>query len=203
MPTILNVQSSPNLATSGSRAVSSAFIEAYVANHPDTKVIDLDLVTHPPSHLGVDHLGAFFAPPESHTPGHAAAAKASDAYLAQVFAADVIVVGTPMHNFGIASTLKSWIDHIVRAGKTFKYTANGPVGLIPGKKAVIVIGSGGIYSEGPFKAFDHASTYLKDILSLLGITDFTILRAEGGALGPEAAAKAIPDGIEAAVKAAA
>jgi hypothetical protein len=94
-----------------------------------------------------------------------------------------------MHDFGIASTPKSWIDHIVRAGKTFKYTATGPVGLIPGKKVVIVVGSGGVYSQGPYKPFDHASTYLDDILTTLGVTDFTILRAEGVALGPEAAAK--------------
>ena len=158
---------------------------------------------NPPAHVGPDHLGAFFTPPETHTPAQTAALKASDAYIAQLFDANVVVLGTPMHNFGISSTLKSWVDNIVRVGKTFRYSETGPIGLIPGKRFVLVVGSGGFYSDGPYKLFEHAAHYLRDILLTLGGTEFTILRAEGSAMGPEAAARAVPDGVAAARKAAA
>jgi FMN-dependent NADH-azoreductase len=202
MPTLLNVQSSPNLMSSGSRAVSKAFVDKYVANNPGTKVVDLDLVLNPPKHIGPDHLRAFFTPPETHEAANTAALNTSNAYVDQLLAADVLVLGTPMHNFGISSTMKSWIDNIIRVGRTFKYTESGPVGLVPGKKVVIAVGSGGIYSDGPFKAFEHAGNYLRDILATLGLTDITILRAEGSALGPEAAARGLAAGIAAAEKAA-
>lgn len=203
MTTLLNIQSSPNLASSASRAASKVFVEKYLANHPGTKVVDVDLALNPPSHLSVDHLAAFFASPEAHTAANAAALKASDEYVAQLLAADIIVVGTPMHNFGIASSLKSWVDNVARAGKTFKYTEAGPVGLLPGKKVVIVLGSGGVYSDGPFQAFDHAASYLQAVFSFFGVTDITIVRAEGLALGPEAAAKGAAAAAAAAEKAAA
>jgi FMN-dependent NADH-azoreductase len=184
VPILLNVQSSPNFHSSGSRAVSKAFVEAFAAKHPDFEVIDVDLVKDPPKHVGREHLRAFFMPPETHEPDDAAALEASDAYVEQLISADVIVLGTPMHNLGISSTMKSWIDNIIRVGKTFRYTENGPIGLIPGKKVVIVVGGGGIYTSGPLKNMEHAGNYLRDILSTLGVTDITILRAEGLALGP-------------------
>lgn len=195
MPTILNIQSSPNLTSSASRAVSKSFIDAYLASHPDTAVIDLDLVTNPPAHIGPDHVLAFFAPPEAHGPGSIAALAVSDQYIAQLMSADVLVLGTPMHNFGIASTMKSWIDNILRAGKTFNYTENGPVGLLSGKKVIIAVGSGGVYSDGIMKGFEHCGHYLRDILSLIGLTDITILRAEGLAMGPEAAEQGMAAGL--------
>ena len=116
--------------------------------------------------------------------------------------ADVVVLGTPMHNFGISSVMKSWIDNIIRVGKTFKYSETGPIGLIPGKKIVIVVGSGGVYSDGPYKFYEHAGDYLRDILATLGLTDITILRAEGLAMGPDAAAQGLAAGIAAAENAA-
>ena len=202
MPTLLSVQSSPNLVSSGSRAVSKAFVDKYVAAHPDTRVIEVDLVLNPPPHFGPDHLRAFFTPPEAHAPENTAALQASDAYVAQLMEADVVVLGTPMHNFGVSSVMKSWIDNIIRVGKTFKYSETGPIGLIPGKKVVIVVGSGGVYSDGPYKSFEHAGNYLRDILATLGLTDVTILRAEGLAMGPEAAAQGLAAGIAAAQRAA-
>ena len=199
MPVVLNIQSSPNFYTSGSRAVSKAYIDAYAAAHSGTKIIDVDLVVHPPTHFSPDHLRAFFTPPETHEPANPAAAEASAAYIAQLLNADIIVLGTPMHNFGISSTLKSWIDNILRIGVTFKYTEAGPVGLVPpGKKLVIVVSSGGIYSEGPYSPYDHAATYLRDCLATIGLTDCTILRAEGMTMGPEMAAKGMADGTAAA-----
>jgi len=203
MTTLLNIQSSPNLASSASRAASKVFLDKYVANHPGTKVVDLDLAVNPPPHLGVHHLGAYFAPPEAHTPENAAALKASDAYVDQLLAADIVLIGTPMHNFGIASVLKSWIDNIARAGRTFKYTETGAIGLLTGKKVVIIVGSGGVYSDGPYQAYEHASNYLKAILGLLGLTDVTVVRAEAQALGPEAAAKGAAAAASAAEMAAA
>ena len=119
MPVILNVQSSPNMISSASRAVSKAFIDRYVASHPDMKVVDLDLVQNSPSHFGPSHLRAFFTPAEEHEPENSASLEASDAYVDQLMEADVLVLGTPMHNFGISSTMKSWIDNILRAGRTF------------------------------------------------------------------------------------
>jgi FMN-dependent NADH-azoreductase len=160
-------------------------------------------VANPPSHFSPDHLRAFFTPPETHEPANTAAIADSDAYIAQMLAADVIVLGTPMHNFGISSVMKSRIDNILRIGVTFRYTEQGPVGLVPpGKKLVIVVGSGGIYSDGPYKSFDHAATYLRDILMTIGLTDCTILRAEGTTMGPDMAARALSEGIAAATAAA-
>ena len=135
MPILLNIQSSPNMISSASRAVSNAFVEKYVASHPDTKVVDLDLVRDPPSHFGPNHLRAFFAPAEEHEPVNTAALEVSDGHIAQLLEADVLVLGTPMHNFGVSSTMKSWVDNILRAGKTFQYTETGPVGLLSGKKS--------------------------------------------------------------------
>ena len=165
-------------------------------------VIDLDLARDPPPHFGPDHLHAFFAPPEFHAPVNKAALAASDVYINQVLDADVLVLGTPMHNFGVASVMKTWVDNVIRVGRTFRYSETGPIGLVPGKRVIIVVGSGGIYSDGPYKQFEHAGNYLRDILATLGMTDVTILRAEGLALGPEVAAQRLAAGIEAAEKAA-
>jgi len=194
LPVILSVQSSPNIEGSASRAVSRAFIDRYVEKHPDSTVVELDLIKTPPSHFNTDHLGAFFAPAEAHGPGNAAALAASNAYVEQLLAADVVVLGTPMHNFGVASVMKSWVDNIVRMGRTFRYDETGtPVGLVPQKKVVIVVGSGGIYSSDAMSQFDHAGKYLASVFGFLGMTDITIIRAEGLALGPEVAAKAMTD----------
>ena len=200
MPILLNIQSSPNMISSASRAVSKVFIENYVATHADTKVVDLDLVRDPPSHFGPNHLRAFFAPAEEHEPENTAALEASDVYVSQLLEADILVLGTPMHNFGISSTMKSWVDNILRAGKTFNYTETGPIGLLSGKEVVIVVGSGGIYSDGPMSAFEHCGNYLRDILTTIGLTDITILRAEGLAFGPDAAERGLADGMAEAEK---
>jgi FMN-dependent NADH-azoreductase len=198
VPVLLNIQSSPNFYSSGSRAVSKAFVEAFSTKRPDFEIVDVDLVKDPPKHVGPEHLRAFFMPPESHEPDDVAALETSDAYVEQLISADVIVLGTPMHNLGISSTMKSWIDNIIRVGKTFNYTENGPVGLIPGKKVVIVVGSGGIYTSGPLRGMEHAGNYLRDILSTLGVTDIVILRAEGLALGPGMLEQGIANGEAAA-----
>ena len=93
--------------------------------------------------------------------------------------ADVLVIGVPMYNFSVPSTLKAWIDHIMRAGVTFKYDEKGPKGLVQGKKVYLAVASGGIYSEGPMKAYDFVTPYLQTVLGFIGLTDITIIRAEG------------------------
>lgn len=192
MATLLNIQSSPNIETSASRAVSKVFVESYVSLHPGTSVIELDLVASPPDHLNQHHVGAFFAPPEAHSPENAAALKNSDRYVDQLMAADVVVLGSPMHNFGVASVMKSWVDNVVRLGTTFRYNEVGAVvGLMPQKKIVIVVGCGGVYSEGPMQPLDHAARYLADIFGFLGMTDVTVIHAEGLAMGPDMAAKGL------------
>ena len=115
----------------------------------------------------------------------------SDALVDELLAADTIVIGTGLINFNIYSSLKTWIDNIARAGRTFKYGENGPVGLATGKKAYIVLASGGVYSQGPAASLNHAVPYLKSVLGFIGITDVETVYVEGLAFGPEAAEKAI------------
>jgi FMN-dependent NADH-azoreductase len=93
--------------------------------------------------------------------------------------ADTIIISLPLFNFGIPSVLKTWLDHIVRAGVTFNYTADGPLGLVTGKKLYIALASGGVYSQGPMQAYDHAVPYLTSVLNFIGITDISVVRAEG------------------------
>jgi FMN-dependent NADH-azoreductase len=115
----------------------------------------------------------------------------SDELIAELKAADTVVIGSPMYNFGIASTLKAWFDYVLRAGITFRYTENGPVGLIEGKRAIVVVSRGGLYSEGPAQAFDSQEPHLRTLLGFMGISDVTFVRAEKLAFGPEAREQAI------------
>ena len=120
------------------------------------------------------------------------AVKLSDEAVDDVIAGDVIVIGAPMHNFGIPSSLKAWIDHIVRTGRTVRYTAQGPEGLVPsGKKVIISSARGGFYSDGPTRALDYQETYLKTVLEFIGLSDITFVRAEGVGRSPEAQNTAI------------
>jgi len=123
-----------------------------------------------------------------------AAVQLSDTLVDELLAADVLVLAAPMYNFSVPSTLKAWIDHVARAGRTFQYTATGPVGLATGKKAVIFTASGGVYSAGPGAAYDYLSTYLRTALGFIGITDIEFVQAEGVAMGEEAVASAIAKG---------
>ena len=193
MTNILLIQSSSNLASSVSRDLSEAYVTAYKTAHSDVTVTERDLVSNPVPHLGVDLLGGFFGKPEALTEAQKAALAVSNSLIDDITAASLIVIGVPMYNFSIPSSLKAWIDHVVRAGRTFHYTAEGPKGLVTGKKAVLFLASGGVYSEGPYKPYDFQETYLRGILGFIGITDVTVVRAEGLALGPDAAAKAVAD----------
>ena len=129
-------------------------------------------------------LGALFTPADQRTPEQAARVALDDALIAQVQSADVIVLGVPMYNFGIPVQLKTWIDAIARAGVTFQYTANGPEGLIKGKKVYLALARGGMYRDTPN---DSQVPYLKTVLGFLGMTDVECVYAEGLAMGAEGA----------------
>lgn len=193
MTQILVIESSANLAGSVSRDLTKAFLAGYTTAHPDVSVVTRDLATDPVPHLGVDLIGGFFGKPEELTDAQKNAIAVSDALIEQIEAADIIAIGAPMYNFGIPSTLKAWIDHVLRAGRTFRYTENGPQGLVTGKKVVLFLASGGVYSEGPYKPYDFQETYLRGALGFIGLTDVTVVRAEGLAMGADAAAKAVSD----------
>ena len=125
-------------------------------------------------------IGSWFTSAENRSPEQVNAIKISDEAIAELQEADIYVIDAPFYNFAIPSTLKAYIDHIARSGITFRYNENGqPEGLLKNKKVYVAIASGGVYSEGVFQSFDFVSPYLKFILGFLGITDVTIIRAEG------------------------
>ncbi len=194
MTTILYLNSSVRSTGSVSRQLSGEFIEKLKAAHPGANVVTRDLAANPLPHLSEAMVGAYFTPPEQRSDEQKQLIKTSDEVVAELLAADVVVVGAPMYNFSVSSTLKSWIDHVARAGVTFKYTETGPVGLVHGKKFVIFTSRAGVYSSGPAQAMDFQETYLRGVLGFLGITDVSFVSAEGLAMGDEAVNAALANG---------
>lgn len=190
MSSILLVTSSPRGAESLSNSVASKFAEDLKAQSGGA-IVHRNLADSPLAHVDGTFTTAIRKPADDRTAEEAAAAAISDELVAELMAADTIVIGTGLINFNIYSSLKSWIDHIARAGVTFKYTENGPVGLAAGKKAYLVLAAGGVYSSGPAVAMNHAEPYLKTVLGFLGIELVETIYVEGLAYGPEAAEKAI------------
>ena len=189
---VLHIDSSPLGDHSVSRKLTAKVLAELRAEHADTQIVKRDLVATPLPHLSGTTVGAFFTPPDQLNAILKDALKLSDELIDELYAADVIVIGAPMWNFGIPSSLKAWIDHVVRAGKTFKYGAAGPESLLPaGKKVIIVSSRGAVYSAGPMQAMDHQETYLKAVLGFIGLQDVSIVRAEGVAYGAEAASAAL------------
>ncbi|MBB3119493.1 FMN-dependent NADH-azoreductase [Pseudoduganella violacea] len=194
MANVLYINSSVRSSGSLSRQLSAEFIAKWRAANPGDTIVERDLAAQPVPHLSEDMMGAFFTAPEQRNAAQAAVVKTSDALVAELFAADVIVIGAPMYNFSISSTLKAWIDHIARAGLTFKYTENGPLGLVQGKKVYVFTASGGVYSDGPGSGFDFLSTYLRAALGFLGMSDIRFIQAEGVAGGEQAVADTVAKG---------
>lgn len=179
MKKILHIISSPRGAASFSIKLGNAIVEKIQDHYPDSTLKETNLVSKKFPHLEEAQLASFFTPAESRTPENLAAIKHSEEAIQEIMDADVIVLGAPLYNFSIHSSLKAWIDHIARAGITFKYGENGPQGLIKNKKVYLALSSGGIYSDGPMKSFDFAEPYLKSVLGFLGMTDVTSVRVEG------------------------
>ncbi|PDT02368.1 FMN-dependent NADH-azoreductase [Rhizobium chutanense] len=190
MSSILLLTSSPR-AESLSTPIAADLAEKLKGQNPGSVVVRRDLAANPLPHIDDLFTGAIRKPAEARTAEEIAAIKTSDELVAELFAADTIVISTGLINFSIYSSLKTWIDNVARAGVTFKYTETGPVGLVTGKKVYVVLTSGGVYSQGPAAPLNHAVPYLKSVLGFLGITDIETIYVEGLAFGPEAAEKAI------------
>jgi FMN-dependent NADH-azoreductase len=191
MATLLYINSSVRNEGSISRQVTGEFISKWKAARPGDNVVERDLAAQPLPHLNEEMLGAFFTPAEQRSAAQAQAARLSDDAVAELVSADIIVIGAPMYNFSVSSGLKAWIDHVARAGLTFKYTESGPVGLLQGKKVYVFTSRGGVYSQGPAKSMDFHETYLRGVLGFLGLTDVSFIHTEGLAMGEEAVASAI------------
>ncbi|NKF22304.1 FMN-dependent NADH-azoreductase [Solimonas marina] len=182
MTTLLQIKSSVFSDYGNSTAMANEFVTRWKAAHPDGKVVVRDVGAEPLPHLSADRVKSFFTPPEARTPDQQAHADASQELIDELKAADVIVLGVPMYNFGIPSTLKAYFDHIARAGITFRYTANGPEGLVSGKKAYVFAARGGLYKGTPA---DTQTPYVISFLNFIGITDIDFVYAEGLNLGDE------------------
>ena len=164
--TILHIDTSISGENSASRVITKSIVDQLRAGDPDAAVVTRDLVTDPLPHLTLD-------------------AFSDTSVLDEFFAADTIVIGAPMYNFSLPTQLKAWIDRILIAGKTFRYTADGPEGLVEGKRVIIALARGGIYSEGsPAAALEHLESYLRGVFNFIGI-DPEFVAADGLAIGPE------------------
>jgi FMN-dependent NADH-azoreductase len=181
-----------------SRAVSAAIVTHLKAGAPDLDVTYRDLAATPIPHLS----GAYLAghqPNATNTPDIQNDVELGRTVLAEFLAADIVVIGAPLYNFTISSQLKAWIDRILVAGQTFKYTESGAVGLVPQKRVIVAVARGGLYGAGtPNAAAEHAETYLRVVLGFIGITNPEVIVAEGIALGPDARQKALDAALKAA-----
>jgi FMN-dependent NADH-azoreductase len=179
MKKILHIISSPKGDASFSIKLGNAIVEKVKDANPGSTVTETNLAKKHFPHLEEAQITSFFTPAQQRSPENLEAIKHSDEAIAEVMDADVIVIDAPLYNFSIPSALKAWVDHIARAGVTFKYDENGPEGLVKGKKVYVALASGGIYSDGPMKGYDFAAPYLKSVLGFMGMTDFTVFRVEG------------------------
>ena len=182
MSTLLKINASLFSANGQSSQLAERFAAAWQASHPGSRVVERDLAANPVPHLDGARFMAFLAKPEERSAEQQAVVDFSDALIAELRAADVIVIGLPMYNFGIPSQLKAYFDHIARAGVTFRYTANGPEGLITGKKVYVLATRGGVYAGTPQ---DSQTAYVRDFLGFIGITDLEFIYAEGLNMGDE------------------
>jgi FMN-dependent NADH-azoreductase len=179
MKRILHLISSMQGKESYSIKLGQAIVEKIEEKYPGSTLEELNLVDIEIPHLNPAVLRTFFIPGNQLTEEEKESIRLSDDVVKQLLAADIIVIGAPLYNFTIHTSLKAWIDHITRAGITFGYGENGPVGKVTGKKVYVAMSSGGVYSEGPGKANDFVAPYLRAFLGFLGMTDLTVFRAEG------------------------
>jgi FMN-dependent NADH-azoreductase len=181
MATLLHLNTSP-LPSSVSRELTREFVTNWKASHPSGKVIDRDLAANPPKPLDQAWIYAAFTPEEARQPEQKDLIAYSDQCISELELADEYVIGVAMHNFSIPSVLKLWIDQVVRRGRTFSYGADGPKGLLSGKKATVLVATGGVYDAGtPYAALNFIDPYLRTILGFIGITDVKFVTAGGTA----------------------
>jgi FMN-dependent NADH-azoreductase len=181
MPTLLAIYASSRGGASTSRTLTDLFAQDWKENNSGSQVVQRDLVSEPLPFVDLAWIGGAFTPPDQHSPEMAAAIKVSNDLVAELQAADHLVIGTPMYNFSIPASLKAWIDHIVRVGVT---VSPNNVGLLTGKKATIILATGGDFGPGsPIETYNMASSYLRAVLAWIGITDVKILLANRGRAG--------------------
>ena len=187
---ILYVASSSRGSASYSNRVATDVLTELRDRNPGAKVTVRDLAREPLPHIDDDFVAATRGPATSQTDEQRALLARSDTLVDELLAADVVVIAAPMINFTIPSTLKSWVDYVARAGRTFRYSEKGPEGLVTGKQVILVVARGGVYADAG-QALDFQVPYLKSVLGFLGMTDVTVLEVEGTAFGPDAAEKAV------------
>ncbi|CAN5748079.1 FMN-dependent NADH-azoreductase AzoR3 [soil metagenome] len=189
MSQVLVLNSSLSGEASVSRLLVAETVSQLVARDPAAKLVFRDLAETEIPHLNPRTVAGVRA--TASTPAETQARALSDELIAELRAADTIIIGAPMYNFSIPSTLRTWFDHVLRAGETFSYSEAGPKGLLEGKRVIVVESRGGLYSEGPAQALDFQEPYLRQLLGFIGLTDVTFVQAEKIGYGPDARAAAI------------
>jgi FMN-dependent NADH-azoreductase len=183
MTTLLQLNASINNSNGQSSQLADQFVAGFRETHPETKIIVRGVAAaEAVPHLDAERFGAFITKPEERSNAQHAVVAYSDALIAELQQADVIVLGLPMYNFGVPSQLKAYFDHIARAGLTFRYTDKGPEGLLAGKKVYVFAARGGLYAGTPM---DTQTSYVRDFLRFLGMTDVEFVYAEGLAISPQ------------------
>ena len=184
MSNLLVINSSANTGASVSRLLIEEAVGQTLKAAPNTKVVRRDLGSDPVPHLTTANLAGVRGTPET-AEEHAARAL-SDELIAELRAADTIVIAAPMYNFSVPTSLRAWFDFVLRAGETFRYSEAGPEGLLKGKKVIVLTSRGGLYSQGPGTAADFQDPYLRHLLGFIGLTDVTFIHAEKIGFGPDA-----------------
>lgn len=198
MKNILHVTSSPRGEHSHSIRLANRIIDRLTSRSPGSNVHINDTVAKNYIHLNAIHPVAYKTPESEHSQEQKDTLYSSDLAVRELIQADIIVISIPLYNFNVPSALKAWIDHVVRAGKTFSYQSGKAEGLLKGKKVYLAIASNGVYSDGPMKPYDFGEPYLRFILSFMGITDITTYRVEGAGI-PGIMETAVEKGLESVV----
>jgi len=194
MKQILVIESSPRGAESASRQLTHRLTVRLRTLYPEVRLVERDLAKDPLPHLDQRTVKAIFTRDRAEAEALREALRLSDQVTEEeVLSSDILIIASPLWNFGLPSSLKAWIDHIVRPGKTFRYTEGGGEGIAREKKAILVLASGGVFTEGPWKAWETKEPYLRLNLSFIGITDVQTVRAQGMKI-PALSGRAIPDG---------
>lgn len=188
MKTLLHINTSLFADEGQSSALAARYVARWRAAHPDGRVIERNLAEHPVAHLDAERFQAFLSDEDQLNPTQRLARAESDTYINELRAADAVVIGLPMYNFGVPSMFKAWIDHVARAGVTFRYTENGPEGLLEDRKVMVFAARGGVYRGTPM---DTQTDYVTHVLNFIGIRDIEFVYAEGLALGDDAQRNAL------------
>jgi FMN-dependent NADH-azoreductase len=191
MKNILLVLGSPRDRASYSHQIGRRIVDDLKSRYPAAKIVVRNLAKEPLPDVTEAFTTGRVLGKDQRSAAEAKALVLSDVLVGELLAADVLVLATPMHNFGVSASVKAWIDHIVRPGVTFSYSDKGPMGLAAGKKAILVLARGGIYSEGSMKPYDFQEPYLRTVLGFIGMTDIKVVRIEGVALGDDALRAAV------------